>query len=133
MTSVYVAASSAEMERARAAIRALRLAGCEVYDWTLEHVPTPETTRTQRRDAERACTEALVEAEVVLVLAPTVRSDALVEFGIAIGRRSMGSPVRIVVAGPVAARGIFAESCEVYESDVEAIAAVVGGAREAAE
>lgn len=128
MRNCYVAASSTEMDRARAAVRALRLAGYAVYDWTVEHRPTSDTTRSERRDAEAACLGALIPADVVLVLAPTVRSDALVEMGIAIGRAQMGAAHRIVVAGPPVARGIFAESLEHYDSDVEAIAAIVGGA-----
>lgn len=131
-TVVYVASSSKERWRAQIAMGVLDSAGLAIaLDWTREFSPIGELDDEGRRAASHACANAIDRSDALLLLAPTVRSDSLWEAGYAHGRLSCGEggPV-IFVAGPVAARGIFAADLWEYETDAAAIAAVIRWARE---
>lgn len=137
----YVAASSRELDRARAAMTALRLHGVTIaLDWTQGWRPTAAMTFEERVAAAREDHRAIRHADIVLVLAPSVRSDALTEMGLALGMAlACPSMMRVVVAGPVEARGIFAALgaaegvVEEHDTDAEGIAAVLRWAREGVE
>jgi len=114
---VYLAASSAELERYRAMLEALRSDGHDVWDWSAEHRPTAEMSAEDREIAACACLREMEAADAVVVLAPAVRSDALVEMGYALAYE-----MPLIVAGPLAQRGIFASFADAEtESDVEAL------------
>lgn len=128
---IYIAASSHPSEHGRvtAAFAAARMLGLEPYDWRTGHRPTAEMTREERCEAAMADARAIERARLVWVLAPSVRSDALVELGYALAMRGIvhgtvdDSPV--IVSGPLAARGIFASLADSeHDSDAEALDAI---------
>lgn len=124
---IYVAASSAELERYRAVRTALVMLGHEVYDWSAEHRPTTAMTRSERLDAARVDLDEIRRANAVLVLAPAARSDALVEMGYALAWRdavwTLSDRRRgVIVSGLLAQRGIFAALAdEEVDSDSDAL------------
>ena len=139
MLTCYVASAGVELDRARRAMTALRMSGLVrlALDWTQGYRPIGELSDADRARLAREDHEAIRRSDVVLVLAPTVRSDALVEMGLALGMAlACPSMIRLVVAGPVQARGIFAALgaaegvCVEVESDADGIAAVLAMARE---
>lgn len=128
---LYIAAASHPSEHGRvtAAFTAARLLGCDVFDWRIGHKPTAEMTAGERHAAAEADLVAITDAAITWVLAPPVRSDALVEMGIAIGYAcaAEGEAQRgphTIVSGPLSARGIFASLAEEYDTDAEALAAI---------
>jgi len=129
---VYIAASShpSERDRVTAAFTAMRMLGLEPYDWRVRHRPTAEMTREERIEAARVDLDEIVNSGLVWVLAPSVRSDALVEMGIALGYAAACGDVGveampIIVSGPLAARGIFAALADSeHDSDAEALDAI---------
>lgn len=129
---IYIAASShpSERDRVTAAFTAARMLGLEPFDWRVSHRPTAEMTREERCEAARVDLDEIVHAKLVWVLAPSVRSDSLVEMGIALGYAaacgdSGVATMPIIVSGPLAARGIFAALADSeHDSDAEAIDAI---------
>lgn len=129
MSRCYVAGSSRELPRVRAAMTALRMSGIEVtLDWTEGAEGWPalvEMSESARLDAARADLSAIDRADVVLVLASPHRSECMVEMGYA-----MGQLIDVVIAGPLADRGIFGACAnDEFDTDAEAIAAVLARGR----
>lgn len=140
--SCYVAASSAETDRARHVMQALRMHGVRVVSTWIDAIAEdgcaneglPEATRRER---SRVCIEEVREADVFLLLVPHNPSGigCGVELGYAMALRG-GNTLRapVLIASGRTERTIFAALCdEEHASDAEAIAAVVRLAREAAE
>lgn len=122
---IYVAASSAEVERVRWAMDAVRALGCEVYDWRVGHRPTEDLTREERRAAAYADLAEIRRPTVLWCLAPSGRSDARVELGYALAMTVMGErPHEVIVSGQLRSRGIFASLAREYDSDAEALAEI---------
>ena len=126
---VYVAGSSKELPRVRAAMTALRMSDVEVtFDWTegAESWPPVESLSPgARAHAARLDVGAIDRADVVLVLASPHRSECMVEMGYA-----MGQLIDVVIAGPLADRGIFGACAnDEFDTDAEAIAAVLARGR----
>lgn len=121
---VYVAGASAEPERVRWAMDALRELGCEVYDWRVGYRPTEELTREERAAAARADLAAMDGADFIWCLAPAGRSDCLVELGYAVAWAGLGT--RVLVSGPVTSRGIFAALLEEHDEDEHALGEIAG-------
>ncbi len=131
---IYIAASSAPSEHGRvtAAFTAARLAGITItLDWRVGHCPTVDMTAEERHAAAEADVVAITSADLIWVLAPPVRSDALVEMGYALAlvetdvHRAAQWKVprerRLIVSGPLAARGIFAALAdEEHDEDADA-------------
>lgn len=113
---VYVAGASAERDRVRGAMDYITAEGGVVtHDWLAEIEAAGSSsaglTREQRRRAAAANIEAIRQSDVLWLLAPAGRSDALVELGIALGVRHDRidpEPMRIVVSGPASRLSVFA-------------------------
>ena len=107
---VYVAGSSREMDRARAAMDYVReLGGVITFDWVaeIERVGSANDglTDEQRRSSAAADLEGVEACDVFWLLAPeTPSTGAWVELGIALGLRES---IRIIVSGPGSKRSIF--------------------------
>ena len=128
MRSCYVAASSAEMDRARAAMDALRSTGVRVTSTWIEAIeaagePNEGLSADTRKVAAETCLQQVAAADVLLLLVPPGPSGigCGVELGcaLALGKR--------IIASGRTERTIFGALCDAeYASDVEAIAAIVG-------
>ena len=101
---VYVAGSSKERERVRAAMDAVRAMGAEVtYDWTqaIEETAARGLTDADLSDVEQLChahrdEDAIVRADYVWLLIPAEKSEgAHYELAWAIAHRK-----RVVASGP---------------------------------
>lgn len=121
--SVYVAAASAEVSRARHAMRELEIHGYEVTsNWpdVIESVGVanpPGATAFDRRHWSWTCLQQLERASVLWLLmpeAPTV--GAFVELGYAIARAK-----RIVTSGDTR-RSIFTSTGQEFATDGDALA-----------
>lgn len=131
--SAYVAASSAEIERARHVMQALRMHGVRVVSTWIGAIEAAGTANeglspAARREAARTCLEEVREADVFLLLVPSGPSGigCGVELGYAMALRDE-NPLRapILIASGRTERTIFAALCdEEYASDAEAIAEV---------
>lgn len=146
MTRVYVAASSTEIERARAAVALLETASetlpIEVVSTWIDAIEAAGTANeglspAARREAARTCIEEVRKADLFVLLVPHNPSGigCGVELGYAMALRG-GNTLRapVLIASGRTERTIFASLCdEEHASDVEAIAAVVRLAGEAAE
>ncbi len=145
MLSVYVAGSSAEIERARSAVALLETASetlpIEVVSTWIDAIEAAGTANeglspAARREAARTCLEEVREADVFLLLVPSGPSGigSGVELGYAMALRDENPlRARILIASGRTERTIFAALCdEEHASDSEAIAAVVRMAGEAA-
>lgn len=141
--AVYVAGSSAELDRARRVMAALRMGGVEVVSTWLESIEADGGLTNEglpgsiRRDRSQACLREVSDADVLLLLVPHGPSGigCGVELGYAIALRDESpfrSP-RLIAAGRTE-RTVFASLCdEEHPSDGEGIRAVLRLAREAAE
>lgn len=138
--SAYVAASSAEIDRARHVMQALRMHGVRVVSTWIDAIAEdgraneglPEATRRERA---RQCLEEVASVDVFLILVPSEPSGigSGVELGSALTLNDWHNEPRLIASGRTE-RTIFAALCdEEYASDAEAIAAVVRMAGEAAE
>lgn len=142
MLSVYVAAASLEIDRARKVVAALEAAArtlpiAVVSTWidAIEAAGTANEglSPAARREAARTCLEEVREADVFVLLVPHNPSGigCGVELGYMLARRDewpLRSP-RIIAAGRTE-RTIFAALAdEEYATDEDAIAAVVRMAR----
>lgn len=140
MLRVYVAASSREMDRARAAMTALRMHGVEVtVDWVAaieaagaanEGLSDEDRQRYAREDLDGVCV-----ADVVWLLMPTTpTAGAYVELGYALARREVQDDsdctrTPIVISGPGQERCIFAALADrCVATDADALAAVLAWA-----
>lgn len=134
---VYVAGSSAEPQRVRAAMDAARGAGCELTeDWlaAMEEAGTANEglTHEQRRRYALADLRGLEAADVLWVLAPETHSIGVwVELGYALAGRAWGAmPGGIVVSGPASARSIFCALADrECPTDAAGLAAVLEATR----
>jgi nucleoside 2-deoxyribosyltransferase len=124
--AVYVAGSSAELDRARHVMAALRLHGITVTSTWLEAIEAAGTaneglTRGQRIGAATTCEREVESSDVLLLLVPSEPS------GIGCGweagyARALG--LHLVAAGRTE-RTVFAATVEEHRSDLDAIAAVL--------
>lgn len=141
-TRVYVAGSSREIDRARAAIAVLRAAGVEIWGdewitdverWGSGGETLSDADRAAR--ARRAC-HAIENVDVILVLWPhTASAGAWIELGYALREGGATADLQIVIAGGdsiwhslVRAHERWVEGY-VAETDEEAIAWIVERAR----
>ena len=135
---VYVAGSSAELDRCERVISALRAGGCTItFDWAaqMREFAARGLCDAALDDHEaRRCAEAdlnaIVDADVVLLLAPEQPTrGAWVEFGYALGwARGYGeAPLRsLYVSGPAARQSIFTRCADaLFLSDDDAVRAIV--------
>ncbi len=124
---VYVAGSSAEIDRAKDIIGRLRRAGLGIsYDWTPDlrsarkagHSDDASLSEAQALGAAQSCLEGVFMCDVFLLLAPERPTrGAWVELGYA-----LASQCQVVVAGPAAKQSIFAQCArEVTETDGDAV------------
>jgi GNAT superfamily N-acetyltransferase len=125
-TTVYVAGSSREIPRVKAAVARLEAAGlsvpCRWWDAFEAGATNEGLTSRQRLAAATHDYAAIATANVVLVLASEHRSDPRTELGIAIG---LNRP-RIIVVHPEAhIRGVFAALVEQAVSDEAAVDAII--------
>lgn len=146
MLSVYIAAASLEIDRARKVVAALEAAGrtlpIEVVSTWIDAIEAAGTANeglspAARREAARTCLEEVREADVFVLLVPHNPSGigCGVELGYAMARRDewpLRSP-RIIAAGRTERTVFAALADEEHASDAEAIAAVVRLAGEDAE
>lgn len=145
MLSIYVAAASLEIDRARKVVAALESAArtlpIEVVSTWIDAIDTAGTANEglspiARKEAARTCLRELSEADILLLLVPHNDSGigCGVELGYVLALRDewpLRSP-RIIAAGRTD-RTIFAALAdEEHGSDEDAIAAVVRMAGEAA-
>jgi nucleoside 2-deoxyribosyltransferase len=127
----YVAASSAEVERAESVIAHLRAVGIDVVgDWT-PHVRAmralgrrdADLSEQEASDVANECVRAIVNAETVVVLAPAAPSSGCAfEFGYACcaGKST-------VLSGPHARASIFHSYADlVVDTDSAAVLAAIG-------
>lgn len=122
---VYVAASSDELDRAEAAMAAVRAEGWEVTcDWvaTIRRVGVANPRDVPRDARGFWASEAMVgvdEADAVWLLAPEAghARGAFVEFGYAFARDKP-----IVVSGPTHACSIFTALVDEVPTDAEGLA-----------
>lgn len=131
--SAYVAASSAEIERARAVMTALQMHGVRVVSTWIGAIEAAGTAneglcQAARRIAARTCIEEVRKADVFVLLVPHNPSGigCGVELGYAMALRDE-NPLRapFLIASGRTERTIFAALCdEEHTSDAEAIAAV---------
>lgn len=150
---VYVAGSSRELGRVRTAIRAIRrLFGDEAihHDWTEtievereRHRPAHlavvaddrHVDNEQARAAAKTMLEAILDADVVWLLASPRNHGALVELGYVIGMREhrVVEP-RLIVSGESSRSTVFARLAdEVHDTDTPALFAIARWARERAQ
>lgn len=131
MRSCYVAASSTEMDRARAAMRALEAAGVRVTSTWPDAIEAAGTANEGLDNAARllaaeTCLQQVAAADVLLLLVPPGPSG--IGCGVELGYAMAWRNKRIIASGRTK-RTIFGALCDAeYETDAEAIAAIVGGA-----
>ena len=123
---VYVAGSSGEMPRARAAIAACRERGWAVTeDWPAAieahgGLANRGLSRPARMGAARACLRGVDEADVVWLLVPgsgAPSAGCWVELGYALERGN----VRAIVCSGDTSRSIFCASAHEVETDSDAL------------
>lgn len=137
---VYIAASSREMDRARAAMFALRAWGCEITEDWVAAIEAAGAANEGLSDEDRrryagADLRGVADADVFWLLAPeTPSAGCWVEMGYALSHTTWGqSPARIIVSGPGRARCIFAALADVeVDTDAAGLEAVLAMAKEAA-
>lgn len=125
---VYVAGSSAELDRARRVMDALRLEGVEVVSTWLASIEAAGAANEglaadARQHAAETCLQEVASADVLLLLVPEGPSGigCGVELGYAMAWRG-----KTIVAAGRTERTIFAALCdEEHVSDAGAIAAVL--------
>lgn len=132
--SAYVAASSAEIDRARHVMQALRMHGVRVVSTWIDAIEAAGTANeglspAARREAARTCIEEVRKADLFVLLVPHNPSGigCGVELGYAMALRG-GNTLRapVLIASGRTERTIFTSLCdEEHASDAEAIAAVV--------
>lgn len=136
---VYVAASSAELSRAKEAMRQLRAAGHQVtQDWVAEIEAVGAANPTGAAKSKRvkwsaSCLYGVEQADAIWLLMPETEGfGAAVELGYAIGERRFrmwededgDRKLRIVVSGPSHERSIFTAMADVaYPTDAAAFRA----------
>jgi hypothetical protein len=135
---VYVAGSSAELDRCERVIAALRAGGCTItFDWCAQMrefaarglCDASLDDHEARRCAETDLT-AVELADAVLLLAPeTATRGAWVEFGYAIASFSYGHDRglrSLYVSGSAARQSIFTRCADaLFLSDDDAVSAIV--------
>jgi hypothetical protein len=137
MISVYVAAASAEVERAERVMSMLRERGCSIVgDWTDDvrdqrrrALTDADLTDADARAASDRCLDAIDACDVLLYLAPAQPSTgASAELGYALHPMT---GARVVVAGPHARSSIFSRRADIRaasdEIAVSAIAVLAAG------
>lgn len=133
---VYIAAASAEIARAERVAAKLTSAGIEVTSSWMANVrkvgaANPrDASREQRRAWANGCLAEVAKSDVVLLLMPPIGTEtigAYWEAGFALGDISQtGLDRRIVISGDTK-RSVFSALGEEYETDDEAIQAIIGG------
>lgn len=124
---VYVAGASAEPERVRWAMDAVRDAGAAVtLDWLAPiEAGVPANTGlsdAERRQYARADLDAVVSSDVLWLLAPEAPSaGAWVELG-----HALRCHVVVIVSGPARKRSIFAALAVECDTDADALELVRG-------
>lgn len=119
---IYVAGSSAELDRVSAFMSRLRAAGHEItHDWTAairdSGKPANGLSRGESEDAAWKCRDAIDRSDVFVFLAPiTVSEGAWFEFGFAVG-----GCVRALIVGE-RPRSIFAYSGSYAATEDDALA-----------
>lgn len=129
--AVYVASAWDDYPRARAAMAALRDAGCVVtHDWTayVDVYPANDAPPDERAKHAREDIDGVANADVVLVLTPADRSRGAgvwIEMGAAL---ALGK--RVVLAGAQRDRSVFCSLAEArFERDEQAITCLATFAR----
>lgn len=130
---VYVAGSSNDLERVRAAQRRLRVAGAEIsFDWTLDIELARVSGKTdadlsepQRAVASIGCLDGVRLARVFWLLAPPAHAPsrgAWGELGYAIALAERDPNRTILVSGPGARETIFTSHPLVTSGDDASVA-----------
>lgn len=125
---VYVAGASAEPDRARWAMDAVRASGAEVaHDWlaAIEAAGSANggLAHVVRQRAATECLEAVESSDVLWLLAPeTPSAGAWVELGAA-----LGAGIEVIASGPACGRSIFCSlAVDECPTDADALEIVRG-------
>lgn len=125
---IYVAGSSRELERVRAAQRMAERLGCVItHDWTRDvevnreaGIADADLPKQERMRHAWIDMMAIDSADIVWVLAPETQSTGCwVELGVALVWPE--ERLALIVSGPGSRRSIFASFAEEYASDLVAL------------
>lgn len=127
---VYIAAASAEIERAERVAGKLAAAGIQITSSWMRQVRRAgaanprEASSGQRRTLAVGCLSEVGDSDVVLLLMPPVGTETIGAYWEAGYARSLSA--RIILSGDTK-RSVFSALGEEYETDDEAIQAIIGG------